>query len=371
MTKPVQTYVPNMCLSMIVKNERHIIQRCIDSVKNIISYWVICDTGSTDGTQAFVKDYFAKLGIPGELHQDQWENFEHNRNLALERSRSKADYILIMDADDYITLDNPLDFMNLTADSYLLKIQRRSVAYLNRKIIKSSKPWYWEGVLHEYLACPVSYYEEELAGNYLLNSTDEGARSHNPEKYKQDALILKKALEKNPYNTRYQFYLGRSYYDAQDYTEAYKAYQQRVTMGGWSEEVYYALLESARCLEALHKESSVVLEAYLKSYYFRPSRLESIYEALRYCRFNQLPNVGAGIAQMVKQISYPEDILFVQKDVYDWRLQDELSLCALHTNNLLFAEQLLIQLVESPLTPAEQLERLTHNLTYCRGLLTS
>lgn len=369
MTKPVQTYVPNLCLSMIVKDEIHIIQRCLESVKQIISYWVICDTGSTDGTQDFIKNYFAELGIPGELYEDAWENFAHNRNLALERSRGKANHILIMDADDYITLDNPLDFMNLTADSYMVKMQRRSIAYLNCKIIKSAKPWYWEGVLHEYLTCPVEYHQETLEGNYLLHSTDEGARSHNPQKYQQDALILQKALEKEPNNARYQFYLGRSYYDAEDYASAYAAYQRRVDMGGWAEEVYFSLLDSARCLEKLNKEASVVIEAFLKSYYFRPARLEGVYEALRYCRWNNLPSIGAVIAPTVNKVTYPEDILFVQKDVYDWRLVDELALCAIYRREIPLAVRMITSLIESALTPANQLDRLRDNLAYCHKLL--
>ena len=40
-----------ICLNMIVKNEQPVIRRCLASVKEMIDYWVIVDTGSTDGTQ--------------------------------------------------------------------------------------------------------------------------------------------------------------------------------------------------------------------------------------------------------------------------------------------------------------------------------
>ena len=50
---------------MIVKNEAHVIERCLASVKSIVASWVIVDTGSTDGTQEFVRSVMA--GIPGEL----------------------------------------------------------------------------------------------------------------------------------------------------------------------------------------------------------------------------------------------------------------------------------------------------------------
>ncbi len=36
---------------MIVKNETHIIKECLDSIHKYVDYWVIVDTGSTDGTQ--------------------------------------------------------------------------------------------------------------------------------------------------------------------------------------------------------------------------------------------------------------------------------------------------------------------------------
>ena len=48
----------NLSLCMIVKNEANIIKECFDSVIKFIDYWVICDTGSTDGTQEFIKNYY-------------------------------------------------------------------------------------------------------------------------------------------------------------------------------------------------------------------------------------------------------------------------------------------------------------------------
>ena len=73
-----------ICLTMIVKNESKVIKRCFDSVKDYIDYWSICDTGSTDGTQDFIKNYFKEANIPGELHQHKWQNFGHNRTLAVQ-----------------------------------------------------------------------------------------------------------------------------------------------------------------------------------------------------------------------------------------------------------------------------------------------
>src|SRR3990172_13007879 len=89
---------PTLCLNMIVKNETKVIERCLKSVRPLIDYWVIVDTGSSDGTQQLIKAYLHD--IPGELHERPWVNFEHNRNEALELAKNKGDYILTIDADE-------------------------------------------------------------------------------------------------------------------------------------------------------------------------------------------------------------------------------------------------------------------------------
>jgi glycosyltransferase involved in cell wall biosynthesis len=64
-----------LCLTMIVKNEENILERCFDSIKDYIDFWIICDTGSTDNTKQFIINYFNKHKIKGELHLCEWKNF--------------------------------------------------------------------------------------------------------------------------------------------------------------------------------------------------------------------------------------------------------------------------------------------------------
>jgi len=84
-----------ICLNMIVKNESKVITRCLESIKPILDYWVILDTGSTDGTQQIIKNFMKD--IPGELHEDAFVNFEYSRNKALDFAKGKADYVLFID----------------------------------------------------------------------------------------------------------------------------------------------------------------------------------------------------------------------------------------------------------------------------------
>jgi len=47
----------SICLNMIVKNEAHIIIQTLNNLLKYIplTYWVICDTGSTDATRQVIE----------------------------------------------------------------------------------------------------------------------------------------------------------------------------------------------------------------------------------------------------------------------------------------------------------------------------
>jgi glycosyltransferase involved in cell wall biosynthesis len=109
-----------ICLNMIVKNEAPVIGRCLLSVRPIIAHWVIVDTGSTDGTQALVRD--ALRDLPGELIERPWVDFAPNRNEALDAAGRRSDYILLIDADDTLAFDAAFTMPELTADSYNLAL---------------------------------------------------------------------------------------------------------------------------------------------------------------------------------------------------------------------------------------------------------
>lgn len=358
---------PSVCLNMIVKNESRIITRCLDSLKDLIDYWVISDTGSTDGTQQIIIDYFAQHGIDGVLIENEWKNFAHNRNCALMPALGKTDYILIMDADDYLVKAPDFQWPSLSGDSYMLKIQRGDIDYYNTKLIRADLPWRWEGVLHEYLTCDVEHHHENLVGDCVIVSTIDGARSKNPNKYQEDAKILEAALAEEPDNTRYRFYLAQSYRDARNYSKAIEHYQQRVNMGGWAEEVYRSLLEIAHAKHALGEDLLSVIRAYTDAHCYRPQRLEALYYAVRLCREHQFYSLGCQLGWEARHTPMSDDVLFVEKGIYQWQFLDELSICAVYAHKKAEAAELIQQLLESPLTPAYEHPRLQANLSFARS----
>src|SRR3978361_1789128 len=74
-----------VCLSMIVKNEAHVIRRCLDSVRSLIDYWIIVDTGSTDGTQDVIRAAMADR--PGRLVERPGGDLADNRIEELKLAR--------------------------------------------------------------------------------------------------------------------------------------------------------------------------------------------------------------------------------------------------------------------------------------------
>ena len=74
---------PTVTLCMIVKDEEHIIKETLESMVVNIDRYDITDTGSTDKTKVIIKDFFDRHGIPGEVHEMEWQGFGKSRTQAL------------------------------------------------------------------------------------------------------------------------------------------------------------------------------------------------------------------------------------------------------------------------------------------------
>lgn len=314
-----------VCLNMIVKDETKVITRCLASVKPLIDYWVIVDTGSTDGTQKMIQEYMKD--IPGELHERPWKNFAHNRNEALQFAQNKADYVLVIDADEVLVLPKDYNLPLLDKDFYFIKTHFGNTHYDRVQLINNHLDWKWEGVLHEGLASSDAHTCDRLADVFNYVRTD-GNRSEDPHKYDKDAAILENALKDDPYNKRYQFYLAQSYRDAQQPGLALKNYQKRVEMGGWDQEIFWSLLQIGLMQEALNADSNTIQEAYIKAYQYRPSRIEPLYRLVNYHRRNENHLAGYQAALQGLGLRDSSDLLFVEKWIYDYGLVFEFSICA-------------------------------------------
>jgi len=312
----IEILKPTICLNMIVKNEAHIIKRCLESVKPHIHSWVIADTGSTDGTQSLIREIMQD--VPGELIEREWVNFGHNRDEVLQHSNGKSDYILNIDADEWLEFEDEIGFKNLNADSYYIIKDQGNKHYWVRNIIKNDMGWKWHGVLHEYLQCQDSETYGDL-NHVVIQARQEGARSKDPDTYRKDAAILTKALIDEPQNTRYQFYLAQSLRDAKDYEAAILHYKRRIEMDGWDEEIFYSKYQIAILMERLDHPWEECLNAYLTAWEHTPERAEPLYRIGSYYLENKnWPLAWLFLNQAANLKRKEEFLLFIEEQIYEY-----------------------------------------------------
>lgn len=347
-----------VCLNMIVKNESKVIRRCLASTRPFVDTWLIVDTGSTDGTQGIIRDYFAD--VPGELHERPWRNFGANRTEALELAQNRADFTLIIDADEVLAVAPDFAPGALDLDAYQLRTELGELTYYRTQLIRSRLPWRWEGVLHEYLECDVPFTQGKLEG-IVNRPTPDGARSNDPQKYLKDAALLEEALKHEPTNARYVFYLAQSYRDSGLVEAAVKHYKRRIELGGWQEEVWYSMFQVARLNEIAERPQEEVLSAYLEAYDARPSRAETLAALARYYRLKSKYALAHLFAKQAVALPPPSDLLFVDASVYAWRARDECSIAAYYLGNHDEALELTAALLADPRLPESERARVTAN----------
>lgn len=312
-----------ICLNMIVKNEARVIEHTLANlIKHFqFSYWVISDTGSSDNTMQLIETFFEKHNIPGELHQDKWVDFGHNRTRALEHAYNKTDYLLVFDADDSIT--GVLNFPSpLKDDAYLLTFGSVNGFTYNRPLLMNNRmKWKYVGVLHEYLDSDCTNYSTcSIQGSYEIISGRTGSRNNDSQKYLKDAKILEVAYDREVQNNnvtladRYAFYCANSYFDYGDYTNAIKWYKITTERNGWEQERYTACLKLYKCYKRLHQLEHGLFYL-VKSAQFCVTRVDCIYKLVEYYSKEKQYNIAYAYYTLVKsyyESKYLEDVNPVQ-----------------------------------------------------------
>ncbi|WP_192384722.1 glycosyltransferase [Mesorhizobium silamurunense] len=316
-----------LCLNMIVKNEMANLQRCLGAVVDHIDCWVIGDTGSTDGTQDFIRAFFAARNLPGELHEFPFENFEQARNAALDHAYASSlayDYLLFDDADMELVVEDAGFRAQLDGPGYrLLQRSGSDLAYWNTRIVRRDAGARYHGVTHEYLDVPGDV--KELRSVWYK---DHASGSNRVDKFERDIKLLLEALEKDPENHRYWFYLAQSYRDAGRTAEAAVAYAKRAAMGGWDEEAWNARLQEARCLKNLGDDAGFIRQA-LAAFNQRPQRAEPLYDLARFHREKGMNEASVLFSEAGLAIGRPEqDILFLEDFIYTTGLREEYAIAA-------------------------------------------
>jgi tetratricopeptide (TPR) repeat protein len=228
------------------------------------------------------------------------------------------------------------EFKNsLTMDAYCLFQGTEDFFYKNIRIIKNNPEIVYWGVTHEYVKLPPGSKEGVIEKSKLfINDIGDGGAKI--DKFERDIRLLLKGLEEIPNDIRYTFYLANSYRDCGQYENAIETYKKRIELGGWIEEVWHSYYSIGICYRNLNDMPNAIF-FWMKAYEKFPDRIENLYEIIKYFRetsCNRLANIFYEFADLERKKKISFDNLFLQKDVYNYKLDYEFTINGYYVNRL-------------------------------------
>ncbi len=225
-----------LSLCMIVKDESKNIEKCIDSVKkhigDCVDEFVVVDTGSKDNTVEILEK------LKCSIYNFEWCNdFSKARNFSV--SKAKNDWILFLDADEYIeniNIDEIKQFLKENNEKRLGIIDLQNIQ--DDGLIASGgiairifnrKQYTFEGKIHESVVAKNDIKQTTKTFNFTVihtGYTDEAlAKSNKVEIYKK--MIEEELLEK-PNDSQLIMQLGSCYRGTGELNKAVECYEKIV-----------------------------------------------------------------------------------------------------------------------------------------------
>ena len=118
-----------LALNFICKDESHVIERMLTSVKSIVDLIVVNDTGSTDGTQDLIKKFGQENNIPTYVFDRPFDDFEKSRNHAMQKLRDVVKELgwdankvhgFWIDCDEQMVVEPGFNKNQFTNDLYMI-----------------------------------------------------------------------------------------------------------------------------------------------------------------------------------------------------------------------------------------------------------
>lgn len=161
-------------ICMIVKNEEHILARCLDSLAGLAEEILIIDTGSTDRTKEIARQYTDKI------YDFQWvDDFSAARNYAFEKAT--MEYVYSADADEVLDETNRQRF-KILKENLLSEVEIVQMKYGNQlqygtiynfdeeyrpKLFKRIRKFSWMDPIHETISITPVIYDSDIVITHL------------------------------------------------------------------------------------------------------------------------------------------------------------------------------------------------------------
>jgi len=383
---PKSTHDNLLTIVIMVKNEVDVIIPTLQPFVDAgITHYLVFDTGSTDGTQDKVREYFNHYGFEhAYIIEEPFIDFATSRNRALDLAEqifTNTTFFLMLDAEWYMhNVKELLDYCvvhknyiapHCSGSCYLIRLLtvQDSINNYVPRLMRNGKNARYSGVVHESIdhnasgILPDSVFFEYIPA--------QSGRDKSKARCIRDYDLLKKSYDKDPTDTRTLFYLGQTCQFLDDWEQAIFFYYKRLELGQLSEEKYLAAYRIGCALEHLVETSKDnpadqiymwedALHFYLIAHNMLPHRAEPLFRIACYYIRNNMHAVAYLFAQRAALVPYPHNNgLFIEKKVYDYLRYDILGQCALYAGEYAIGKSAVLQALEY----APDNQCLHHNLS--------
>ncbi len=248
---------------MVVGDRHEGLHQCLNSVKSLCDEIIIVDVGSSGKTKRTVQEFTNKIFDFKEIN-----NLAAAKNLAF--SHATMDYILWLDADEYLLEEDQLKFkelkkyLNTTIDAVSMicpmefdEYGNPSLIYTSNRIVKRGNHVKWKGTFNEYLEVSGTIYRSDVTIRKSDNTT--------PSQNDQSLLIYEHRLMNGEiFSPTDLYYYANALKAHSRLRKAIMYYKEFLnTQKGWVEDQIQACINMAECYKELgevikEKESLVM-----------------------------------------------------------------------------------------------------------------
>ena len=245
-------------LCMIVRDEEKVLQRCLDSITDIVDEIIIVDTGSVDKTKEIAGKYTDKI------YDFLWnDDFSAARNFAF--SKGTGEYLMWLDADDvflgkerdrFLMLKeelekNPCDVVMMIYDAGFDESGKANFSYYRERLLRNCPQTKWIGCVHEVIP---PFGEIRYVDIHIEHRKEKEIYSDRNLRIYEKMIEKGKALE-----PREQFYYGRELYYHGKYEKAAEVFRDFLAEpDGWLENKLEAVRFRAYALQMLQREDEAM-----------------------------------------------------------------------------------------------------------------
>lgn len=260
-------------LCMIVKNEQDTLERCLNSVKDIVDEIIIIDTGSTDKTKEIAKKF------TNNIYDFEWcYDFSKARNFSF--SKATKEYIMWLDADDVIlekdrkklihlkkNLDKDVDVVMLKYDLNLDENGVPLMTFYRERILKRENNYFWESPIHEVIQTYGNIVKEDIS------ITHKKIHQSDP---KRNLLIFENMIKNNvEFDARQTFYYARELYYSKEYEKSIAQFKKFLSMpDAWKENKISAQIDLYNLYMEIKKED-LAIDSVLNTFKYDLPRAEA------------------------------------------------------------------------------------------------